>query len=244
VQQFEEEHFVRLDERRAKLEKKKRGKEKRGADFFQDLGDFGDFSALASLGVEVEQGEEGDGAPPSRDYEKRSKRTLEEMLAALPDSGGGAAVDLIPRPQKKAKLLPPEPEIQIDDGPADRFVRGEDGAGELEEDDFYQEMAAEIEEKKARKKAERALRKPDYPEEEEGEEEAGGKRSITYDMEKNMGVKKKRAAVRNPRVKAKLKYANAVKKHSSQVQRHRDQSRRYSGEATGIKTNVVKSRHL
>lgn len=78
------------------------------------------------------------------------------------------------------------------------------------------------------------------------EEQIGpdGKRKITYAIEKNKGLTPKRKKdVRNPRVKKRKKYDEKMKKLSSirQVYKGGEGRGGYGGEATGIKTNVVKS---
>jgi U3 small nucleolar RNA-associated protein 3 len=75
-------------------------------------------------------------------------------------------------------------------------------------------------------------------------EEVDGKRKINYQIEKNLGMVKaaaKKAAKRNPRVKQREKYRKALIRRKGQVQEMRDASKRYSGEATGIRSNVVRS---
>jgi U3 small nucleolar RNA-associated protein 3 len=78
------------------------------------------------------------------------------------------------------------------------------------------------------------------------EEQIGpdGKRKITYAIEKNKGLTPKRKKdVRNPRVKKRKKYDEKMKKLGSirQVYKGGEGRGGYGGEATGIKTNVVKS---
>ncbi|OCT44267.1 Something about silencing protein 10 [Cladophialophora carrionii] len=71
-----------------------------------------------------------------------------------------------------------------------------------------------------------------------------GKRKITYAIEKNKGLQPKRKKdVRNPRVKKRKKFDEKMKKLSSMRPVYKGGEGRggYGGEATGIKTNVVKS---
>ena len=80
-----------------------------------------------------------------------------------------------------------------------------------------------------------------YEEEQVG---ADGKRRITYAIEKNKGLQPKRKKeVRNPRVKKRKKYDEKMKKLGSMRQVYKGGKGRggYGGEATGIKTNLVKS---
>lgn len=81
-------------------------------------------------------------------------------------------------------------------------------------------------------------------EEEEGEKGAttSAKRAINYEIEKNKGLTPKRPkSYRNPRVRNRLKARKAHIKHKSIVPKLRSQDKRYSGEATGIRTSVVRA---
>jgi U3 small nucleolar RNA-associated protein 3 len=74
------------------------------------------------------------------------------------------------------------------------------------------------------------------------EEEGTIKRPINYEIEKNKGLTPKRPKMyRNPRVRNRIKARKAVIKRKSIVQNIRPQDKRYSGEATGIRTNVVRA---
>ncbi|EXJ68586.1 uncharacterized protein A1O5_08380 [Cladophialophora psammophila CBS 110553] len=78
------------------------------------------------------------------------------------------------------------------------------------------------------------------------EEQVGpdGKRKITYAIEKNKGLAPKRKKeVRNPRVKKRKKFDEKMKKLGSMRAVYKGGEGRggYGGEATGIKTNLVKS---
>jgi U3 small nucleolar RNA-associated protein 3 len=76
----------------------------------------------------------------------------------------------------------------------------------------------------------------------EEEEEGASKRPINYEIEKNKGLTPKRPKMyRNPRVRNRIKARKAVIKRKSIVQNIRPQDKRYSGEATGIRTNVVRA---
>ncbi|KAG5513386.1 hypothetical protein PMAC_001449 [Pneumocystis sp. 'macacae'] len=73
-----------------------------------------------------------------------------------------------------------------------------------------------------------------------------GKRKIRYDIEKNKGLIPYRPKeVRNPRVKKRKKYEAAKKKLASKVPIYKGAPKdTYKGEATGIKTHLVKSINL
>lgn len=68
------------------------------------------------------------------------------------------------------------------------------------------------------------------------------KRAINYEIMKNKGLTPKRDKMyRNPRVRNRLKSRKAMIKHKSIVPKVRTQDKRYAGEATGIRTNVVRA---
>lgn len=115
-------------------------------------------------------------------------------------------------------------------------------------DDYYDMVASAAKSKKEEKKKRaeayaEALKQSRHV---EVEEEIGpdGKRAITYAIQKNKGLTPRRSKdVRNPRVKKRKKYAEKQKKLGSIKQIYKGGEGRggYGGEATGIKTNVVKS---
>lgn len=80
--------------------------------------------------------------------------------------------------------------------------------------------------------------------EEEGDE-SNTKRPINYQIEKNKGLTPKRNKLyRNPRVRHREKYRKALIKRKSIVPKVRTEMKRYSGETTGIRTNVVRGTKL
>ncbi|KAI5305412.1 MutS protein msh5 [Ascosphaera pollenicola] len=115
-------------------------------------------------------------------------------------------------------------------------------------DDYYDMVASRAKSKKDEKKKRaeahaEALKQSRHV---EVAEEIGpdGKRAITYAIQKNKGLTPKRNKdVRNPRVKKRKKFAEKQKKLGSIRQIYKGGEGRggYGGEATGIKTNVVKS---
>ncbi|KAF3940979.1 hypothetical protein ABW19_dt0208410 [Dactylella cylindrospora] len=71
---------------------------------------------------------------------------------------------------------------------------------------------------------------------------ATGKRAIGYTIEKNKGLTPHRKKdVRNPRVKKRKKYEAAKKKLGSKKAVYKAPTSAYSGEATGIRTKIIKS---
>lgn len=117
-----------------------------------------------------------------------------------------------------------------------------------EANEYYDMLVSNSKQKKADKRARaeayaEAARQGAqvYEEEQVG---ADGKRKITYAIEKNKGLTPKRKKdVRNPRVKKRKKYDEKMKKLGSirPVYKGGEGKGGYGGEATGIKTNVVKS---
>ena len=68
------------------------------------------------------------------------------------------------------------------------------------------------------------------------------KRGINYQIEKNKGLTPKRdKTYRNPRVRNRMKARKATIKRKSIVPKVREQDKRYSGEATGIRTGIVRA---
>lgn len=68
------------------------------------------------------------------------------------------------------------------------------------------------------------------------------KRAINKEIEKNKGLTPKRPkSYRNPRVRNRLKARKAHIKHKSIVPKVRSQDKRYAGEATGIRTGIVRA---
>ncbi|KAI9836149.1 MAG: hypothetical protein M1838_005127 [Thelocarpon superellum] len=125
---------------------------------------------------------------------------------------------------------------------------GVDADSDLE---YYDLVARGTQRRKAAAAAERSanaatttLVAPRATEEETTE---GGKRAIGYQIAKNKGLAPKRKKeVRNPRVKKRLKFEEKKKKLGSVRQLYRGGEGRggYGGEATGIKTGLVKSVRL
>ena len=72
------------------------------------------------------------------------------------------------------------------------------------------------------------------------------RRPATYTILKNKGLTRYRSKTsRNPRVKSRLRYEKGLAKHHSRVQQYTGkQGLNYTGEATGIKRNTVKSTKL
>lgn len=75
--------------------------------------------------------------------------------------------------------------------------------------------------------------------EQEDEEEEGGKRAITYQIEKNKGLTPhKKKELRNPRVKHRMKFRKAKIRRRGQVREVRTETSRYGGEISGIRSGI------
>lgn len=115
------------------------------------------------------------------------------------------------------------------------------GMRDEEDDDYYKEVAASKAAKKESKKAEYEATRPEIIND-DVQVEDGQKRLASYKMLKNKGLTRHRKKEdRNTRVKHRKKYAKKLKKLSSVRQVVKPLTGTYGGEATGIKSNLVKS---
>ena len=138
-------------------------------------------------------------------------------------------------------------ESDEDDRAMAKVVRG-DGS---EEDDYYDMVAARAKKRKT-DKADRAEAYATAEQEggrvvEMEQIGAGGKRKISYAIEKNKGLTPfRKKEVRNPRVKKRKRFEDKKKKLGSikQVWKGGEGKGGYGGEMTGIKSNLVRSRKL
>jgi U3 small nucleolar RNA-associated protein 3 len=117
----------------------------------------------------------------------------------------------------------------------------------VEEDDYYDFIAARATKKKASKKEDYEASKAAaraYLLGDDVQVDEGGKRLITRQIEKNKGLMPKRSKdVRNPRVKKRKKYEKkkiALKGRQAVYVANDPRRGAYGGEASGISKNVVK----
>ncbi|XP_048759706.2 something about silencing protein 10-like [Ostrea edulis] len=76
-------------------------------------------------------------------------------------------------------------------------------------------------------------------EEQEEEDGEGGKRAITYQIEKNKGLTPhKKKELRNPRVKHRMKFRKAKIRRRGQIREVRTEMSRYGGEISGIRSGI------
>lgn len=140
--------------------------------------------------------------------------------------------------QQTAKPIKPRKSVKF----AAQLEEYEDDSMSEDSDSSADKFYKEIEEKVTQKKRKRAEEKHELENyfEYRPQREANGKRKVTREIEKNIGLRRKRKKIdRNARVKNKVKYLKALKRRKGQVISMRDESKPYTGEATGInKYNV------
>ncbi|KAG0189779.1 hypothetical protein DFQ28_002909 [Apophysomyces sp. BC1034] len=147
--------------------------------------------------------------------------------------------------EKKGVPQPKDTSADLDDADwdeEDNRVADEmaNGAGD-EDDDYYEQIASEKAAKKASKKEEyEAERMPNVDVDYKLED--GEKRLASYQILKNRGLTPHRKKEnRNARVKHRNKFAKKMKNLSSTRAVVKPLAGTYAGEATGIKSNIVKS---
>ena len=117
-----------------------------------------------------------------------------------------------------------------------------------DDDDYYDQILSQHREKKAQKAARAsaaAAAIPDRYVDPDGLE--GAKRGVTYEIGKNKGLTPRRKKeVRNPRVKKRLRFEDKKKKLGSMkpVWKGGEGRGGYGGEATGIKTGIMRGVRL
>ncbi|KAK6514899.1 hypothetical protein TWF506_007261 [Arthrobotrys conoides] len=116
-------------------------------------------------------------------------------------------------------------------------------AGDEDALDYYNAVASKSLMDKMKKKLQKeAAQTKDRVVETETIDPVTGKRAIGYTIEKNKGLTPHRKKdVRNPRVKKRKKFEAAKKKLGSKKAVYKAPTGAYSGEATGIRTKVIKS---
>lgn len=215
-EQYELDHFVRL-----RPTKEQRKKEKREfVDELKSLDDFGDLEK-ALHDARVRNRREG-----GRQQTSQLDGPMAQMAQRL-------------RAAQQAEF----PEVaEADDS---RRVSKRDLEAEAAYDEFLEEAQKKREKQKKKKK--KTTRYEDNPNARrqvaQVAESADGKRSITKQIEQNRGIghqKKKDIA----RVKHKKKFAKALKKRATMTQKMRSQDKRYTGEASGVNVNVIRSTKL
>ncbi|OAP65087.1 hypothetical protein AYL99_01059 [Fonsecaea erecta] len=166
-------------------------------------------------------------------YKERIRDKQERLMREAEQRGRATA--------NEREVLDDDGDDDDDDPEAGRRINDE-------ANEYYDMLVTNSEQKKADKRA-RAAAYADAARQgaqvhEEEQVGPDGKRKITYAIEKNKGLTPKRKKeVRNPRVKKRKKFDEKMKKLASirPVYKGGEGRGGYGGEATGIKTNLVKS---
>ncbi|NXJ10734.1 SAS10 protein, partial [Odontophorus gujanensis] len=127
---------------------------------------------------------------------------------------------------------------------ANGWLAAEEPADESDQDGeaalkYYKMMEEKLKLKRKRTEEQETLEEPVT------EEDPNQKRGVTYQMIKNKGLTPRRKKIdRNPRVKHREKFRRAKIRRKGQVREVRREIHRYSGELSGIRAGVKKSRKL
>ncbi|XP_065592808.1 something about silencing protein 10 [Cyrtonyx montezumae] len=127
---------------------------------------------------------------------------------------------------------------------ANGWLAAEEPADESDQDGeaalkYYKMMEEKLKLKRKRTEEQETLEEPAT------EEDPNQKRGVTYQMIKNKGLTPRRKKIdRNPRVKHREKFRRAKIRRKGQVREVRREIHRYSGELSGIRAGVKKSRKL
>jgi U3 small nucleolar RNA-associated protein 3 len=230
--------------RKDKKDIKRRTADANRLDNFDDIGDVGDFEEIAKLVGRSSSGAAGGSARGSlagmdedddEDYGRKGKagaNALQRAVAAMSGRKGGMDSD------------DEEDEVEQMLGGAHKRRRAPEGRMDEEEDTLLEDFGSK---KKAflAKKSEHYTAEPRYGGATESVED-GQKRAATYEIMKNKGLTPHRKKEnRNPRVKKRAAYAKAVISRKGQVREViTGAAGGYSGEMTGIKAQVSRSRKI
>lgn len=217
-------HFEEMDKKvSAKRDKKDLHKKAIMDDFMEEFDEAPDevFDA-GNVSLKVNR--------PSKLMEQRNK-TEEEMMVRLPFTKKDK------KKLKEQRGFKNELDVIHDIG---RNIEEPEEDMVLEEDDFYESIKKDREDKKiAKMNAKRSFEEVNFEEE---EEELVGKRLINYDIMKNKGLTPKRKKEdRNPRVKRRNKYEKSMIKLKSFKKVVQSNDKPYAGEQTGIKKHLARS---
>lgn len=219
--------------------------------------DFGDEDALTPKEAE----EKAKQKRSLRFYTSQLAQKANKRTAAGRDAGGDTDLPYRERlkdrqarlnaeAEKRGRQRPGESEELGGDSDEEDYrtadkIRGDAG---IDDDDYYDMVAARSkqrkDDKKARAEAHAAAARQGGRVEVQEEVGPDGKRAITYQIEKNKGLTPKRNKDnRNPRLKKRKKFDEKKKKLGSirQVYKGGEGRGGYGGELTGIKKNLVKS---
>eukprot|EP00127_Corallochytrium_limacisporum_P000858 Clim_evm1s28 gene=Clim_evmTU1s28 len=214
---YEEENFTRIT-----LPKKKTTAKKRNADDLQTLADFG---GLGELGRDNEDEDDITTA-------LLKKKSMKDIMR-----GDDSDDDVNLLPKGKKRTLEKQRRHQA------TFADEDEGDGDdYDSDNEYYDMIKSTKAKRKQSREDSYATKFQGHLEGSDEEAADGKREISYQMEKNKGLTPSRKKeLKNPRVKHRRKFEKAKVRRKSQVKSVRGEKQRYSGEASGIRTNIARS---
>uniref|UniRef100_A0A8B9YU09 UTP3 small subunit processome component n=1 Tax=Bos mutus grunniens TaxID=30521 RepID=A0A8B9YU09_BOSMU len=154
-------------------------------------------------------------------------------MLTLKDGAGKKELNL------KAKSMKAKPKSVSETSAAALAVRDLSDDSDFDEEaalKYYKEM--EERQKLKRKKEENSTK-------EQALEDQNAKRAITYQIAKNRGLTPRRKKIdRNPRVKHREKFRKAKIRRRGQVREVRREEQRYTGELSGIRAGVKKSKKL
>ncbi|XP_076441586.1 something about silencing protein 10-like [Babylonia areolata] len=167
--------------------------------------------------------------------DKRVKTDLDKVL------------DLVQKGKDVGKVLSRVPDegeaTQSTSKKKARKAKQEDGpAAKKRKVQFREEP--EVEEEEELEEDDTQLGDLDDADDDDNEDEQG-RRAITYEMEKNKGLTAhKKKELKNPRVKHRKKYRRALIRRKGQVRDFKPPKQAYTGEMTGIRAGIIRSRKL
>uniref|UniRef100_A0A7S2WK05 Sas10 C-terminal domain-containing protein n=1 Tax=Mucochytrium quahogii TaxID=96639 RepID=A0A7S2WK05_9STRA len=209
---YEEEYFVRLQE--TKKEKKERRQRERDAEqgITNSLAELEDFGDLEGLVQRVDR---------ESSYRVNDKaRRQQELDRFMKDQG-----------------------LEMMSNKNTGIEEEDDDDEELEEDPMYEKAKMESQNKKRSRAEKYAFEEKMYPKQTPDQLKSTDKRYANYKILKNKGLTPHRKKdERNPRVKRRKKFEQKVKQRKGQVMEQRERSDVYTGESTGLRTNLVASR--
>jgi U3 small nucleolar RNA-associated protein 3 len=215
----------------------------------EDESDFGDEAPL----TQQEAAEKAKRKKSLRFYTSQIAQKANQRGAASRQAGGDDDVPHKERIRDRQERLTREAENRAREKADELGEQSDDDGGAVQRDgdgdyEYYDLLVSQSREKKsdkaARAEAYALAAKEGAQVFEQEVVGLDGKRKITYAIEKNKGLTPKRKKdVRNPRVKKRKKFDEKMKKLGSirPVFKGGEGRGGYGGEATGIKTNVVKS---
>jgi len=226
---FEEERFVRLTlSRKEKKAIKRQRADSQKLDSLTDIGDIGDIDDLEDF-VGMRKGRQNSQSEPLFNVEANAD-ALKRAAGVFKKFGDFADQDEKSSKRRRAPDFSME-EIDLDE--TNEF------------DGLVEDFSRRKKDFEAKKKSHYSA-EPRYGGLDEGDIDEGKKRAASYEIIKNRGLTPHRKkSNRNPRVKKREKYAKALVSRKGQVREViTGQAGSYSGESTGIKSGIARSRKI